>query len=84
MQLESNRSTRGAGNKGVSALESDLPAMRAYMRVCIGIAHPVQPDGSGIVAPFELADWTAGAGCAVIGVGRTASGGRRQACRRSA
>jgi hypothetical protein len=31
--------------------------MRAYMRVCIGIAHPVQPGGSGIVAPFELADW---------------------------
>lgn len=70
-------------------------------RVCMGIAHPVQPGGSGIVAPFELADWAAGAGCAVIGVDegtqaasvirtlrparrRTASGGRRQACRRSA
>jgi hypothetical protein len=51
--------TDGAGNVVISAFESDVTAMRAYMRVAVAIALPVQPDGSGTVMPFEFADWTA-------------------------
>jgi Phage capsid family len=50
--------TDGAGNVVVSAFESDVTAMRAYMRVAVAIAQPVQPDGTGVVDPFEFADWT--------------------------
>jgi Phage capsid family len=50
--------TDGAGNVVVSAFESDVTAMRAYMRVAVAIAQPVQPDGSGATIPFEFADWT--------------------------
>jgi hypothetical protein len=50
--------TDGAGNVVVSAFESDVTAMRAYMRVAVAIAQPVQPDGTGTVMPFEFADWT--------------------------
>jgi hypothetical protein len=45
----------------VSAFEQHVTAMRAYMRVAVAIARPLQPDGSGATVPFELADWTAGA-----------------------
>jgi hypothetical protein len=51
--------TDGAGNVVVSAFEQDVTAMRAYMRVAVAIAQPVQPDGSGVVVPFEFADWSA-------------------------
>jgi hypothetical protein len=50
--------TDGAGNVVISAFESDVTAMRAYLRVAVAIAQPVQPDGSGPVVPFEFADWT--------------------------
>jgi hypothetical protein len=50
--------TDGAGNVVVSAFEQDVTAMRAYMRVAVAIAKPVQPDGSGATVPFEFADWT--------------------------
>jgi Phage capsid family len=50
--------TDGAGNVVVSAFEQDVTAMRAYMRVAVAIAQPVQPDGTGVVDPFEFADWT--------------------------
>jgi hypothetical protein len=43
----------------VSAFESDVTAMRAYMRAAVAIARPVQPDGTSATVPFELADWTA-------------------------
>jgi hypothetical protein len=51
--------TDGAGNVVVSAFESDVTAMRAFMRVAVAIAQPVQPDGTGATMPFEFADWTA-------------------------
>jgi Phage capsid family len=50
--------TDGAGTIVVSAFEEDVTAMRAYMRVAVAIAQPVQPDGSGATVPFEFADWT--------------------------
>jgi hypothetical protein len=59
--------TDGAGNVVISAFESDVTAMRAYMRVAVAIAQPVQPDGSGATVPFEFADWTAGAAAAEAG-----------------
>jgi HK97 family phage major capsid protein len=51
--------TDGVGNVVVSAFEQDVTAMRAYMRVAVAIAQPVQPDGSGVVVPFSFADWSA-------------------------
>ena len=51
--------TDGAGNVVISAFEADVTAMRAYMRVAVAIAQRVQPDGSGLVAPFEFAEWGA-------------------------
>ena len=48
-----------AGNVVNSAFESDVTALRMYVRIGIAIAQPVQPDGSGVVAPSEFADWTA-------------------------
>jgi hypothetical protein len=58
--------TDGAGNVVVSAFEQDVTAMRAYMRVAVAIARPVQP-GGGATVPFELADWTATAMAAEAG-----------------
>jgi hypothetical protein len=66
--------TDGAGNVVVSAFESDVTAMRAYMRVAVAIAQPMQPDGSGATVPFELADWTTGA---ARSGGSSSRGGRK-------
>jgi Phage capsid family len=51
--------TDGAGNVVISAFEADVTAMRAFLRVAVAIAQPVQPDGSGTVSPFSFADWSA-------------------------
>jgi len=52
--------TDGAGSVVVSAFEQDVTCMRAYLRVAVAIATPVQPDGSGAVAPFAFASWSGG------------------------
>jgi hypothetical protein len=64
--------TDGAGNVVISAFESDVTALRAYMRVACVVGKPVQPDGSGATAPFQPVDFGT-----VLAAAAAAKGGKK-------
>ena len=62
--LTFGRSTDGvlldtAGEIIASAFQDNVTLVKVYIRLGCAIGRPLNPDGSGQVTPFSVADWTA-------------------------